>query len=729
MSSSWSDISIVTDEKGKPDFNKTIEFIKKEILKQKSVVNESMKDKVIELEQNIKPDEILIKESEQIIEEIKTLQNRINDQVKVKLSASSKDLQKLSLDLKEYNYSLNLSNQLLQIFNAFEYIENYKTSTEKQQTAVAITLLKLYTLVIDKSVDIQELNIYEALKEEYYKIYDNFIEEIDRLWQEKICWNETNLTSELKSVTLCIQCDSDELTDIVQALHYHKKLSKCIQSFSTKLLQYFIKPIICSNCVIKSSDKTFYIEILDNKELPCDRTVLNDLVIFFKFLYNHFNFIILNEEYFLSRLSIPLLQEFSHLLTEEYISKIIPTSKSELQKFKFIISKIEEFQNYLIEIKFLLQDQKFLSKYTDNLDKLYIDNKCGKLLEVARNIMKKDLHDSFQYEPENLEDFSNNDHIKDIVINRQLSKFTFYLPACQISKSAQEILYLVEEILEEACNNSGEFVLRLFYTSRNIFEMYAALMPEIHKSFIKTIPQQAALFHNNCFYLAHQLLTLPFKYNKKLQVHLHNFSMTYIDQVLLLREVGSKYFLNHMKYQRDIIFDILHESGLSLIGQISELSATTERAFRQCIRQLELLKTVWIEILPMKVYCRVLGCIINDMIDDLSTNIVNVEDIPAKIASDLVTLLNMVVERIPQIFPNSVLIEQYIKKWRQLNELIIILGASLQEIEDRWADGKGPLANEFSSQHVRRLIRALFQNTDRRSKLLHKIKDKSYYSR
>ena len=40
-----------------------------------------------------------------------------------------------------------------------------------------------------------------------------------------------------------------------------------------------------------------------------------------------------------------------------------------------------------------------------------------------------------------------------------------------------------------------------------------------------------------------------------------DFSMIYTDQSLLLREVGSQYFLNHMKYQRDMIFDILRESG------------------------------------------------------------------------------------------------------------------------------------------------------------------------
>lgn len=41
------------------------------------------------------------------------------------------------------------------------------------------------------------------------------------------------------------------------------------------------------------------------------------------------------------------------------------------------------------------------------------------------------------------------------------------------------------------------------------------------------------------------------------------------------------------------------------------------------------------------------------MIDDLVTKVVAVEDIPVDVASELVTLFNMVVKRTPQVFPVS----------------------------------------------------------------------------
>lgn len=43
------------------------------------------------------------------------------------------------------------------------------------------------------------------------------------------------------------------------------------------------------------------------------------------------------------------------------------------------------------------------------------------------------------------------------------------------------------------------------------------------------------------------------------------------------------------------------------------------------------------------------------MIDDLVTKVISAEDIPIDVATELITLFNMVVKRTPQIFPVSIL--------------------------------------------------------------------------
>lgn len=43
----------------------------------------------------------------------------------------------------------------------------------------------------------------------------------------------------------------------------------------------------------------------------------------------------------------------------------------------------------------------------------------------------------------------------------------------------------------------------------------------------------------------------------------------------------------------------------------------------------------------------------NSMIEDLIIRVLSVEDIPADVATELITLFNLIVKRAPQIFPVS----------------------------------------------------------------------------
>jgi len=50
-----------------------------------------------------------------------------------------------------------------------------------------------------------------------------------------------------------------------------------------------------------------------------------------------------------------------------------------------------------------------------------------------------------------------------------------------------------------------------------------------------------------------------------------------------------------------------------------------------------------------------------------------------------------------------------------------VLNANLSEISDRWADGKGQLAAVFSAFEVKNVVRALFENNEKRARVLKMI--------
>lgn len=156
---------------------------------------------------------------------------------------------------------------------------------------------------------------------------------------------------------------------------------------------------------------------------------------------------------------------------------------------------------------------------------------------------------------------------------------------------------------------------------------------------------------------------------------------------------------------------------------LEEISPETEKSIRQCMRQQELLKTVWHKVLSYPLYNRTIGNILNYMCSTLINSVMCIEDISSKAAEQLVEVFKIVINRGPKLFTDPKEINLFVPSWYKFNELNFVLGANLVDINDRWTDGKGPLAMQFKANEMKSFIRALFQNTDRRAAVLSKIQD------
>lgn len=103
-------------------------------------------------------------------------------------------------------------------------------------------------------------------------------------------------------------------------------------------------------------------------------------------------------------------------------------------------------------------------------------------------------------------------------------------------------------------------------------------------------------------------------------------------------------------------------------------------------------------------------------------NITRLEDISETDGQQFVLVIGKLENLGNELFPandsNRLPALKYVESWIKMKELKFILNARLIEIGDRWASGKGPLAEEFTSEEMDHLVRALFQNTDMRSAVL-----------
>ena len=336
-------------------------------------------------------------------------------------------------------------------------------------------------------------------------------------------------------------------------------------------------------------------------------------------------------------------------------------------------------------------------------------------------------------------DFNNfdvNDDIDSLPIPEEFAKQEinpFVFPKCQISESTVTLVDLIEATLNEACSGDSFSAMRLVTTTRNIFQMYCDVLPIAHREVLEKLPQASALAYNNYMYLAHKAMTVGTEIllnGKRLPKPLSTNNVSLADLVLELRQAGAEIFLQQMRTQRDQLRAILRDSSSGL-GQLSGdalLPSSAEKCIRQVSHQMTHLRNVWQSVLPACIYKRAAGTVFNSVIEELIEKVVALEDIAADSANQISQLYGSIKENGPEIFvfedkkESKTDVVIYVKKWTKFCELIRILNASLREIDDRWSNGKGPLATVFAPEEVKRLIRALFQNTDRRAEVLSRIK-------
>ncbi|KAF7236947.1 hypothetical protein EYD10_16342 [Varanus komodoensis] len=440
-------------------------------------------------------------------------------------------------------------------------------------------------------------------------------------------------------------------------------------------------------------------------------------------------------------------KELSDCLIHDCLVHSIPNSSSKLGQYIEVIKATEEFEKALKDMQFLKEESTDLLTYARNVNCHFANKKCQDVIVAARMLMTSEIHNTVKVSPDSsvilpkLPDPGAGDQVKALeapkalpkqVMNLEnetkLSRHTFSFPACRISDSVQKLMALAYQTLQEASDSTDQCCIQLFYAVRNMFQLFCDVVPTYHKENLRTLPQLAAVHHNNCMYVAHHLLTLGHRFRGRPGGE----TATFVDLVPAFRRLATECFLAQMRVQKGELLERL--SGARNLSNMDDEdnSSAASKAVRQVLHQLRRLGKVWQDVLPVNVYCKAMGTLLSTAVGEIAHRIIALEDISAENADRLHALCQTVVDEGPSVFAPLLEEEQnkrfreevpvYVPKWMMFRELMLVLQASLQDIVDRWADGKGPLAAQFSPSEVRNLIRALFQNTERRAAALGKIK-------
>lgn len=508
-----------------------------------------------------------------------------------------------------------------------------------------------------------------------------------------------------------IKNEGDALQNTLAAFYFYKPVIAVLDSITRFLCNKIFTPVVTGSTKVTFDSVGDYqvleIIIMDlEKKAPYD-IVFDNLIQILNFLSAHFNVVLSKDFSTLNYMGKDLSENLYDLIIKGCLQYTIPTTQEGLENYKVVISATENLEKVLISSEMFVDNKTLsLSQYANNIEFLYINKKCENYLAQATVLMKKDLHD--------LTDVGTAENAESSL------ELKMGFSRCSVSRNIIELLQLLEKMLSEAITSSNICASRLFCTVEDICLKYIIFVPEHHKKLLQTIPQQIAVFYNNCIYIAHNLTEWTDTYLKKQCSDPCLSLSSYNDLGRQICEVASEMFTQYIDGQIKQIEEIMANANLNR-RTLDNIDDTVEKYLRQCLRQQELLKTVWHKVLSYNIYNKSLGLILNSLCNFIVNTITKVEDISSDAAKGLVEMLKMVQTRGAKLFTDSKEVSLFVESWHRLTELIFVLNANLVDINDRWADGKGPLALQFKPEDLKQLIRALFQNTERRAALLAEI--------
>uniref|UniRef100_A0A7N6BZ71 Centromere/kinetochore protein zw10 homolog n=1 Tax=Anabas testudineus TaxID=64144 RepID=A0A7N6BZ71_ANATE len=615
--------------------------------------------------------------------------------------------------------------------------EYAKLKQQLEKNTIIITMLghlKEARVSVDllKGWKTSQLPLLSALSSELTVQRENLIYHLGDEWKRLVIWR-------LPSSKGCVQCWF---------------LLCCFCHSGQVLLKNMLKPlVIYASLSVRVSEQqgegTFLsLQCLDesHEERSTPSQVYTKLLLVLKTLHSHLLDVSIGDKKLSTILGELIWEELSQCIIHDCLLYSIPTNSSQLEKYNTVIKETEEFEKSLKEMQYLQGDSTDLLKYARDVNCHFASKKCKDVIVAARKLMTSKMHNTVKITADSklrlpkLPAPKSDVKVKQDITKeettmentKQLSAWSLCLPACRISESVQQLMELALNTLCEAVGSSTQCALQLFFTVRNIFQLFHDVVPTYHKENLLKFPHLAAIQHNNCMYLAHHLLTLGHHFRAHLPQPLSEGVATFVDMVPGFRKLGAQCFLAQLNVQRAELLERLSTAHnfCNLDDEDNYIAAS--KAVRQVIHQLKQLGTVWQDVLPVTIYCKAMGNLLNTAITEIIAKIMMLEDISSEDGEHLHTLCQTIIEEGPLVFiplaeenKNKKYQEEvplYVKKWGTFKELVIVLRANLQEIVDRWADGKGPLALEFSSSEVKNLIRALFQNTERRAVALTKIK-------
>eukprot|EP01135_Chromosphaera_perkinsii_P010997 Nk52_evm31s2309 gene=Nk52_evmTU31s2309 len=559
----------------------------------------------------------------------------------------------------------------------------------------------------------------------------------------------------------------NSLMEVVYSMHLMGMLDAKLSIFAKKSMKYLIEPLLlppvggrCLKPKVSATNLFCEIGFEENdkqekgeasNQTPSPVVTLPRIKTVFDFVSKQmFGDVFLSGD----KSDKPMIYLFGEKIWKELYSRIIseslapsiPTHHVELEKYSKVVEFTVAFEREMIESGFVPGDSNELSEYVKNVNVHYAKKKRNDMLATARELMANEDHNMVEVRHDTLYDglinpldgkkvpaaaggrkHGKEEGGKDGTELPEESFFAF--PPCCITVRTQTIVEMAVQALEEAKTSSPECAAQLFHTCRDIFTMFRAIVPAYHSESLANVPQLSVLFHNDCMYIAHNLLTLGYSYRAFLPAPL-NEAASFIDMVMPFRKLGENCILSQLEKQRNALLEPFKmlENGFADTNEDDKFN-TVEKCLKQALHQLNQLCKVWKKPLSSYLFARTMGALADVVLCKIIDEIESLKDISVDETHQLHFFISFVNEKLQKMFSTKgasssgdsadAMVMRNIPALSKFHLLGDILELGLKDITNQWCSSEhSELKKNFSKKEIQNLVFALFADTPFREEQL-----------
>lgn len=277
---------------------------------------------------------------------------------------------------------------------------------------------------------------------------------------------------------------------------------------------------------------------------------------------------------------------------------MIPKTEGDLHAFHRSVEKAcKEFD---VRLEGVDVDDAKRVKLADVVNSLQFHFNAARRREIlgrARDIIVADYHNTMLASGDALDDDTSSaglvgDPSASLEQSSHCALQILKFESCQISLASCRMVKLVHEVLKQACGGgsvSQETTTMFYEVSRDCLELFIAVIPTRFAQVIDSSPRMAAVFFNDCGYIAHNTTLLSHAYRHDLGRINDKLigCVGYVDFIPRYRALGEVVLGKHIDAQRQQVIELVSkiniftentDKGSSATGSTGSSNISVRRA-------------------------------------------------------------------------------------------------------------------------------------------------------